>query len=86
MKVALQVELWRHYIPGRAVLGEQVQTRDRIVRPPQVDTHQPGKDHADDHGDQAQAVVLFADYFVIQAKNVLADKRRWRPMVCDRVC
>ena len=62
-----------------------MQPRDRSVRPPQVDAHQPGKHHADEHSGQAQTVILLADHLVIEAKNVFPDETRRRPVVCRRV-
>ena len=77
----LQVVLRRHHIPGRAILGKQMQPRNRSVRPSQVDAHQPGKQHADQDRDQGQRVILLADDFVVQAENVLPDKASRRRMV-----
>ncbi len=46
----LQVILGRHYITGRAGTGEQVQAGNCEVGKSQVDTHEPGKEHANDGG------------------------------------
>ena len=50
--------------------------------PPQVDAHQPGKNHANQHRHQGQAVILLADDFVVQAEDVLPDEAGRRRMVC----
>src|SRR5579863_9553389 len=36
-----------------------------------METHQPGKHHADKHGDESQGVILLADHFVIEAENII---------------
>ena len=49
------------------------------ARPHQVDTHQPRKHHANDDGEQTQAIILLPDYLVIEAEYVLANE----PLRCS---
>jgi hypothetical protein len=39
-----------------------------------MDTHDPGKRHADQGGEQSQRVILLANNFVVQAKNMLPNE------------
>ena len=82
----LQVVFRRHDIAGSAVLGEKVQTRYGETCPPQMQAHDPGEHHADEDRHQGQRVILFADYFVVEAENVLSDKALRRCMVLRRMC
>ena len=45
----------------------------RLV-PTQVNSHQPGQDHAANRSDQGQRVILLPDYLVVQAEDVLPNK------------
>jgi hypothetical protein len=39
-----------------------------------MDAHEPGQNHADEHRYQRERVILFADHFVIEAKDPLANE------------
>ena len=80
-----EVILRRHDATGGADLGEQSEARDRPIRPDQVNAHQPGEDHADEHSDEGKRVVLLSDHFVVETEDVFADEALWRLMVVDYV-
>src|SRR6201998_1784937 len=76
-----QVVLGGHDAAGSADLREQSQAGDRQIRPDQVNAHQPGENHADEHGDQGEPIVLLADHFVVETEDVFADEALGRLMV-----
>src|SRR5215470_11803568 len=39
-----------------------------------MNTHEPGKTHADQNGQESKSVVLFADDLVVEAEDVLAKE------------
>ena len=77
----LQVELRGHHVAGSAVLGQQVQSRDSQIRPAQVEAHEPGEEHPNQHRRQGEPVILLADDFMVEAEDVLADEAGWRSML-----
>ena len=78
-----------HKDHDRAVHGEQRQIllgRDLAalgegnlqVRPGQMHAHQERKRHPQEHREQGQAPILYADDLVVQAEDVLANPSGWR--------
>src|SRR6202041_1069066 len=63
-----------------ATFGDKFEADDFGVRPNQMKTHQPRKHHADKHRDKRKRIVLFADYFVVEAENVFAPEALRRSM------
>ncbi len=60
---------------------------NRQVRPPEVNAHQPRKEHPNQNCHQGEPVVLLADDLVIQAENVFPNEaggRRGMYYVCVR--
>ena len=70
----LQVIFGRHHVAGSACAREQMQARNREISPAEVNTHEPGKEHSHDRGDQSQRVILLADHFVVNAEDVLPNE------------
>ena len=82
-----EIIFWGHYALGRADGREFIEHWNWPGRPAEVETHEPGKNHADENGKQRQRVVLLADHFVIEAKDVLTNKTGWRRvLVCGVRC
>jgi hypothetical protein len=50
-----------------------------------VNTHQPGKHHPNEYGEERQAVVLLSDHFVIEAEDVFANEASRRCVLMHRV-
>ena len=78
----LQVILGRHDVAGRTVGGEEVQAGNGEVGPRQMNAHQPGEEHSDQHSDESQTVILLADDFVVEAEDVLPNEAGGRMMRC----
>jgi hypothetical protein len=49
-----------------------------------MDSHQPGKHHPNQDGDQRHTVILLADDLVVETENVLPDEARRRRVMCRR--
>src|SRR5271157_2930667 len=77
----LQVVLWRHHPARSTILRKQLQAGDRGAVPREVDSHEPGKRHSNQSGDQGQSVILLADHLVVQTEDVLPNETCRRPVM-----
>ena len=78
----LQVVFRCHDAARGAIFGQQLQTGNGSARPPKMDSHEPGKHHANHDGEEGQTVILFSDDLVIEAEDVLPDKARRGRVMC----
>jgi hypothetical protein len=46
-----------------------------------VNSHEPRKNHPDEHGYESKSVVLLADDFVVKAEDVLPDEALGRGLM-----
>ncbi len=73
-----------HGHQGQVLLrGHQPALEEKPVRggPGQMQAHQEGQDHADEHREQRQAKILDADHFVIDAEHVFPNETGRRVML-----
>src|ERR1700690_2028398 len=62
-----------------------MQPGDGQIRPAQVQSHDPRKHHPHEYRQQRQGIVLFANYLVVEAEDVLSDEPLRRGVVY-RMC
>ena len=79
----LQVILGREYAARSSGLGQELESGNGIVRPCQVNPHDPGQYQPDVNRHQREGVILLADHFVIEAEDVLPDEPCGWSMVMD---
>ncbi len=67
-----QIVFGSDHAAGSAGFREQIEPGHLRVRPHKMEPHQPRENHAGEHGHQSEAVILFANNFMVQAEYVLA--------------
>ena len=78
----LQVVLRGEDTAGGPGFRQKADSWNGIIRPCQVNSHDPGQYQPDVNRHQRECVVLFADHLVIKAEDVLPDEPcRWSVMM-----